>query len=204
MKNDVVLEKETIEEEIISDYKKERNERNDTSDGEKINEDNDSDDPADLLKKVWKVISPSTPEDGVTKGWYGVIYQKKKKKAYFYVGKATSRFLLDKDRLVNALELDCLKPHVRNGTALQSYEKSTQRENLFIYSLYNIIAGPIKVIPKKFPNLHAPDYQKLEKSFQEMKNLDRQLIYNLISTDQRTIIEYIIFKNVENSFYSFK
>ena len=87
MKNDVVLEKETIEEEIISDYKKERNERNDTSDGEKINKDNDSDDPADLLKKVWKVISPSTPEDEVTKGWYGVIYQKKKKKLLSTLGK---------------------------------------------------------------------------------------------------------------------
>ena len=55
-----------------------RNERNNTSDEEKINEDNDSDDPADLLKKVWKRISPPTPEDEVRKGWYGAIYQEKK------------------------------------------------------------------------------------------------------------------------------
>ena len=74
----VVLEEETTKEEIISDYEEEKNERNDTSDEEKINEDKDSDDPADLLKKVWKGISPPTPEDEVMKQWYGAIYQEKK------------------------------------------------------------------------------------------------------------------------------
>ena len=151
-----------MEEEIISDYE-ERNERNKTSDEEKIIEDNNNDDPGDLLKKVWKRISPPTPEDEVTKGWYSAIYQEKKK-SYLYVGKATRRFLLDKDGLANALELDCLKSRVGNGTALQSYDKSTEKD-LFIYPLHNIIAGPIKVIPKKFPNLDVPDYQKLEKTF---------------------------------------
>ena len=37
-----------------------------------------TDDPADLLKKVWKGISHPTPEDEVMKRWYGAIYQKKK------------------------------------------------------------------------------------------------------------------------------
>ena len=128
-----------------------------------------------------KGTSPPTPEDEVTKGWYGAIYREKKK-SYLYVGKATRRFLLDKDGLANALELDCLKPRVGKGTALQSYDKSTERD-LFIYPLHNTIAGPIKVIPKKFPNLDLPDYQELEKTFREVKNLDRQLIYNLISTE---------------------
>ena len=89
---------------------------------------------------------------------------------------------MDKDGLANALELDCLKPHVGNGTVLQSYDKSTERD-LFINTLHNIIAGPVKIMPKKFPNLDVPDYQKLEKTFREVKNLDRQLIYNLISTE---------------------
>ena len=128
-----------------------------------------------------KGTSPPTPEDEVTKGWYGAIYREKKK-SYLYVGKATRRFLLDKDGLANALELDCLKPHVGNGTVLQSYDKSTERD-LFINPLHNIIAGPVKIMPKKFPNLDVPDYQKLEKTFREVKNLDRQLIYNLISTE---------------------
>ena len=74
----VVLEEKTTKEEIISDYEEEKNERNDTSDEEKINEDKDSDDPADLLKKVGKGISPPTPEDEVMKQWYGAIYQEKK------------------------------------------------------------------------------------------------------------------------------
>ena len=88
----------------MSDYEEQRNEKNDTSDEEKINEDNDSDNPADLLKKVWKVISPPTPEDEVTKGWY--VSYTKKQKSYLYVGKAIRRFLLDKDGLANVLELD--------------------------------------------------------------------------------------------------
>ena len=33
-----------------------------------INKDNDKDDPADKLKKVWKGLGPPTPEDEVTKG----------------------------------------------------------------------------------------------------------------------------------------
>ena len=105
----------------------------------------------------------------------------KRKKSYLYIGKAT-RFLLDKDGLANALELDCLKPSVGNGTVLQSYDKSTERD-LFVYPLHNIIAGPIKVIPKNFTNPEVPDHQKLEKTFREVKNLDHQLIYNLISTE---------------------
>ena len=111
--------------------------------------------------------------------WYHIP---REKKSYLYVGKTTRRFLLDKDGLANALELDCLKPRVGNGRVLQSYEKSAERD-LFIYPLHNVIAGPIKVIPKKFPNLDVPDCQKLEKTFREVKNLDGQLIYNLISTE---------------------
>ena len=99
----------------------------------------------------------------------------REKKSYLYVGKATRRFLLDKDGLANARELDFSKPRVGNETVLQSYDKSTGRD-LFICPLHKIIAGPIKVIPKKFPNLDVPDYQKLEKTFPEVKNLDRQLI----------------------------
>ena len=90
--------------------------------------------------------------------------------------------MLDKDGLANALELDCLKPYVENETVLQSYDKSTERD-LFIYPSHNIIAGPIRVIPKKFTNLNVPDYQKLEKTFWKVKNLNRQLVYNLISTE---------------------
>ena len=89
---------------------------------------------------------------------------------------------MDKDGLANALELDRLKPRVENGTVLQSYDKIAERD-LFIYPLNKIIAGPIKVIPKKFANLDAPDYQKLDKTFQGVKNLDGQLIYYLISTE---------------------
>ena len=71
---------------------------------------------------------------------------------------------MDKYGLANALELDCLKPYVENGTVLQSYDKSTEQD-LFTYPSHNIIAGPIRVIPKKFLNLDVPDYQKLEKTF---------------------------------------
>ena len=106
---------------------------------------------------------------------------KRTKKSYFYVRK-TNGFLLDKDELANALELDCLKARAGNGSVLQSYGKGTEQD-LFVYSLHNIIAGPIKVIMKKFPNLDVPDYQKLEKTFREVKNLHRQLIYNLTSTE---------------------
>ena len=133
----------------------------------------------DKLKKMWKGISPPTREDETTNGWYVAIFQEKKS-LICTLGKLLRRFLLDKDGLANALELDRLKPHVGNGTALLSYDKSTERD-LFVYPLHNIIADPIKVIPYKFLNLDVPGYQKLEKILQEVTNLDHQLIYNLTS-----------------------
>ena len=99
----------------------------------------------DKLKKMWKGISPPTREDETTNGWYVAIFQEKKSLTCT-LGKLLRRFLLDKDGLANALELDRLKPHVGNGTVLLSYDKSTERD-LFVYPLHNIIVGPIKVIP---------------------------------------------------------
>ena len=74
------------------------------------------------------------------------------KKSSLYVGKGTRRFLLDKDGLANALELDCLKPRVGNGTVLQSYDKSTERD-LFIYPFITSLLVPLKLYRRNSPIL---------------------------------------------------
>ena len=82
---------------------------------------------------MWKGISPLTCEDETTNGWYVAIYQEKKS-LICTLGKLLRRFLLDKDGLANALELDRLKPHVGNGTALLNMIKA--QSVIFLYIPY--------------------------------------------------------------------
>lgn len=72
---------ETAGEEIDSHYEGERKGRNNLSVEEIFDEENDKDDSADKLKKVWKGITSSTTEDEVTKG--GMVPYIKGKKVLF-------------------------------------------------------------------------------------------------------------------------
>lgn len=72
---------ETAGEEIDSHYEGERKGRNNLSVEEIFDEENDKDDSADKLKKVWNGITSSTTEDEVTKD--GMVPYIKGKKVLF-------------------------------------------------------------------------------------------------------------------------
>lgn len=83
-----------------------------------IDEENNSYDPADKLKKG--VIPPAT-EDEVAKLLDGIMYQEKKE--LFAYWESYLRILLQKDGLTNAFQLGCLKSCVVNGAVLKLYDK---------------------------------------------------------------------------------
>ena len=72
---------ETVGGKIVSDYERERKGRHNLSVEEIFDEENDKDDSADKLKKVWNGITSSATEDEVTKD--GMVPYIKGKKVLF-------------------------------------------------------------------------------------------------------------------------
>lgn len=72
---------ETVGGEIVLDYERERKGRNNLSVEEIFDEENDKDDSADKLKKVWNGITSSATEDEVMKD--GMVPYIKGKKVLF-------------------------------------------------------------------------------------------------------------------------
>lgn len=109
-KEDQMVESET-EEEIIE-----------SSEAEEEGEEEEK------LIKLWKWLSPPTPEDKVKGKWFAVVFKpesklqkKRSSPPSLYIGKATTRFLVDQDGPACGIEFDCLKPHVGSGNTLESY-----------------------------------------------------------------------------------
>ena len=132
-----------------------------------------------LLQSLWKSISPPTKED-LLQQWYGCIYQeynktKGSKKQAVLVAKATRCFLSDENGKAYAPELESLKPKIGSETILESVPQHLGRD-ISVYPLYNIIAGPLEVIPMK--NNKWNKYSSLrerKRSLQQMcKNRSRE------------------------------
>ena len=76
------------------------------------------------------------------------------------------RFLEDEAGPVDQLLMHCLKPHFGSGIRLQDTPSHLPDEGLF--SLSDVICGPLHVIPHGAEYIDVPDYQKLY-----LKLLDR-------------------------------
>ena len=86
--------------------------------------------------------------------------------AKFYVGSS-------------AAEVDSLKLKVGSGTILESVPEHLGHD-ISIFPLYNIIAGPLKVLPMKNNKWNVTNYEKVKEVFKEWKKIDRQDIFNRI------------------------
>lgn len=126
------------------------------------------------LKGLWKKLSPPVSEESVVQQWYGIIYNGKKK-GHLYVGKATRRFLHDVDGPVSGIEFDCLKPHIGTGTVLSSIPDHLERD-ISIFSIHDIIDGPLEVIPLKSGKWNVPAYSKLKEKFERVVKLNREAL----------------------------
>ena len=135
------------------------------------------------LQSLWKSISPPTKEEDILQQWYGCIYQEYKlkgsKKQALFVAKATRRFLSDENGKAYALEMKSLKLKIGSGTILKSVPQHLGRD-ISVYSLYNVIAGPLEVIPMKNNKWNISAYESVNKVFSKCEKIDRENIFNRI------------------------
>ncbi|XP_057302349.1 uncharacterized protein LOC130636595 [Hydractinia symbiolongicarpus] len=132
------------DEEIVEDEDEDRDKEEDYADEEE--------DEARLVK-LWKWLSPPTQEEEIVGKWFAVVFKpesanvkKRTPAASLYIGKATTRFLLDADGPACGIEFDCLKLHVGSGTILESYT-GTMRD-ISLFKVHDVIAGPLEVYPE--------------------------------------------------------
>ena len=143
---------------------------------EEDSEEEENDDDEEALKNVWQKLSPPNTEESILQQWYCGIY-KDNRKEYLYVGKSTKRFLDDVDGPVSGIELDCLKLKVGSGTVLESYGEGNP--DIGIFSIYDVIDGPITVVFKGNRQWDVPNYEVLKEKFMRVKNINRQEIFLL-------------------------
>ena len=116
------------------------------------------------LIDLWKYLNPPVEEKDLIDHWFGAVYTQGKKK-YFYIGKLKKRFLDDGEGNVYAVELDCLKLWVVNGTILESYPINFKGD-VFVFDIHDIIKTA-KVTLLRGTKWDVPDYVSLEKRFQK-------------------------------------
>ena len=73
--------------------------------------------------------------------------------------------------------MENLKPKIGSGTILESVLQHLGRDISF-YPLYNIIAGPLEVIPMKNNKWNIPAYENVK--VKKCEKIDRENIFNRI------------------------
>ena len=68
--------------------------------------------------------------------------------------------------------LECLKPNIGSTNVLQSPPEHLPDIDKF--STFNVIAGPLKVIPLKGKKWEVPSYNALKKTFEVATKIDRK------------------------------
>ena len=126
---------------------------------------------ADQLKAFWSNISPPTTQDQIVGKWYAAIYEEKNRKS-MCIGRATQRFLTEKDGTVTHLELDCLKPQVGNGNMLESYPDG--QSDVWMFELKDVFGGKLAcTIPTCKRRWIFPDINKARAYFNQIQDVDR-------------------------------
>ena len=127
---------------------------------------------AQKLHKVWKSLSPPNHEETLFGNWYGVIYEKGKKKILFIV-KLLNMFLHDKDGPVQSLRTKCLKPKCGSGNVLKDTPKHLP-DDIDNFCLNDIIPGLLTVIPKGSQKFEVPNYEKVVELFNQASKVDHK------------------------------
>ena len=123
------------------------------------------------MNSVWRSLNPPIKEEEIVGKWYACVYGEKKKQT-LYIAKINMRYLFDVDGPTTDLFMSCLKPGVGSTTILEESPEDLTDEGKF--PIYNVIAGPLNVLPIKGRKWEIPDYPKLRKFFDMVAKMDRQ------------------------------
>ena len=159
------------------------------SEGEMSAEDNDLDsnlemedqsdqpsvEPRKILQRTWDSLSPPNKEEGLIGKWYGVAFETKRS-SMLLIGKILRRFLKDEEGPVESLEIRCLKYKIGSSTILE--DTPAHCPDISLFSLENIIYGPLEVFPVRGSKFNILDYPLVLKHFNSDKNIDRSIMLN--------------------------
>ena len=126
-----------------------------------------------ILGESWKVLPPLIPETKIVEKWYACIF-KAKKTPYWYIGRATRRFLNDEDGLITTLEIDCLKWKL--GVTDNVLKQGQQ--DIGIFAVKDVICGPLQMFPLQHGRWECPKYNEICLLFEIVKKDDREQLYN--------------------------
>ena len=77
------------------------------------------------------------------------------------------------------MEMKIVKPKTGSGTILESVLQHLGWD-ISVYPLYNIITGPLEVIPMKKDKWNIPAYASVIELFSKCEKIDLQYIFNRI------------------------
>ena len=125
----------------------------------------------DRLVSLWGGLSLPTNKENLIQKWFGCIYEKfskpkHSKKQNIYIGKILRMLLSDENGNPYAVEVESLKLKAGSGTILESVPEHLGR-NISIFPLYNIIAGPLEVLPMKSNEWNVTNYENVKEVFKE-------------------------------------
>ena len=111
-------------------------------------------------------MCPPVEETDVLQKWFaGLYYKTLSLKPLLFVGKAIHRFLQSEKGPAQFLELDCLQPAVTTYTTeLHEVPQHLQRD-LGLFSILDIIAGPLTATCKGKGVWLIPDYPDVISTF---------------------------------------
>ena len=132
--------------------------------------------PEDSLKKTWSALRPPVSEKVIVGKWFAVVYQNHKGKDNLYVGKLERRFLHDEQGDVQGLQINCLKPRCGLETILEETPKHLL--DIHTYPLFDVIWGPVDVIPMSNQRFNVPSYNTIVDHFNSIKSIDRKALMN--------------------------
>ena len=139
------------------------------------------------LHSVWSNICPPTEESDVLNSWFAVIYHPDvgQSKPKLYVGKAIRRFLQEKDGVAQFLEIDSAAAFKPTTTELLEFPPYLGRD-VCLFSIPDIIAGPLKGSYLGQGKWNFPDYPDCVTTFIMVSKMDRDDEYaNLYANPDR-------------------
>ena len=123
-----------------------------------------------------RVLESSSPTNSWDRNCWKVVclHFQGQKNPYWYIGRATRRFLNDEDGLITTLEIDCLKWKL--GVTDNVLKQGQQ--DIGIFTVKDVICGPLQMFPLQHGRWECPKYNEICLLFEIVKKDDREQLYN--------------------------
>ena len=123
------------------------------------------------MEECWRYLSPQTKEKNLARKWMACIFEHRKVPS-IYVGQILI-CSLDNEPGLAAGELDCLEQKLGSSDGILQQRTS----DIDVFSVKNIIAGPLWMIPIKGQQWEFPKHESFVKLFENVKKIHCNILY---------------------------